>query len=131
VPGVAIVAQLVNPANPSAETISQSMQTAALAIGLQLQVLQASSEPELENAFANVRKLGAGVLVIGADSFFNDRNQLIAELSLRHAVPTIFHYSEFTAAGALMSYGGSIKESHQTAGVLAGRMVVVAYPVVE
>jgi putative ABC transport system substrate-binding protein len=128
IPGVAIVALLVNPANPSAETISQNMRAAAQAIGLQLQVLQASSESELETAFANVRKLGAGVLVVGADAFFNDRNQLIAELSLRHAVPTIFHYPEFTAAGGLMSYGGSIKESYQTAGVLAGRILKGARP---
>ncbi|HXO67334.1 MAG TPA: ABC transporter substrate-binding protein [Bradyrhizobium sp.] len=128
VPGVTIVALLVNPANPSAETISQSMQAAARVIGLQLQVLHASSESELENAFAKVRKLGAGVLVIGADAFFNDRNQLLAELSLRHAVPAIFHYPEFTAAGGLMSYGGSIKESYRTAGALAGRILKGARP---
>jgi putative ABC transport system substrate-binding protein len=127
-PGVAIVALLVNPANPSAETISQSMQAVAQVIGLQLQVLQASSESELENAFANARKLGAGVLVIGADAFFNDKNQLLAELSLRHAMPAIFHYPEFTAAGGLMSYGGSITESYRTAGVLAGRILKGARP---
>ena len=59
------------------------------------------------------------MLVIGADAFFNDRNQLLAELSLRHAVPAIFHYPEFTAAGGLMSYGGSIRDFYRTAGVLA------------
>jgi putative ABC transport system substrate-binding protein len=122
-PGVATVALLVNPANPSAETISKSMQAVAQAVGLQLRVLHASSESELENAFADVHKLGAGVLVIGADAFFNDRNQLLAELSLRHVVPAIFHYPEFTAAGGLMSYGGSIRDSYRTAGVLAGRIL--------
>jgi putative ABC transport system substrate-binding protein len=122
-PGVAAVALLVNPANPSGETISKNMQAVAEAIGLQLLVLHASSESELQNAFADVHKLGAGVLVIGADAFFNDKNQLLAELSLRHAVPAIFHYPEFTVAGGLMSYGGSIRESYRTAGVLAGRIL--------
>jgi ABC-type uncharacterized transport system substrate-binding protein len=67
--------------------------------------------------------LKAGVLIIGADAFFNAKSQLLAELSLRYAVPAIYQYNEFANAGGLMSYGGSIKESYRWAGIYTGRIL--------
>jgi putative tryptophan/tyrosine transport system substrate-binding protein len=118
------LALMVNPRDPArAEAVSREVQDAAVHLGLQLHVLHAGSEAEIETALAGFTQLKAGVLVIGADAFFNAKSRLLAELSLRHAVPAIYEYSEFTAAGGLMSYGGNIKESYRWAGIYAGRIL--------
>jgi putative ABC transport system substrate-binding protein len=90
---------------------------------LQLRILRAGTEAEIEAAFAGFAQLEAGVLVIGGDAFYNSRSKLLAELSLRHAVPAIYEYNEFTDAGGLMSYSGSIKESYRWAGIYTGRIL--------
>jgi putative ABC transport system substrate-binding protein len=103
------IAVLVNPTGPSAEPLVSNLQAAARTLGLQLQVLNASTDNEIEWAFASLR---AGGLVVGGDPLFNSRSALIAAPSLRHAAPTIFQYREFAAAGGLMSYGGSISDQY-------------------
>src|SRR5439155_12490226 len=95
----------------------RDLQAAARTLGLQLQVLRAGTEHDFESAFATLRQLRAGALVIGADVFFNTRSQQLAALALRHAVPAVYQYREFAAAGGLMSYGGSLTDSYRLAGL--------------
>ncbi|MBI3515888.1 MAG: ABC transporter substrate-binding protein [Proteobacteria bacterium] len=124
VPTAAIIAVLVNPTNPVAETVSQDMQAAARTLGLQLHFLHASTERDLDSVFATLVQLQAGGLVIGSgDPFFNSRSKQLGALSARYAVPTIYQYREFAVAGGLMSYGGSITDSYRLAGVYTGRIL--------
>jgi putative tryptophan/tyrosine transport system substrate-binding protein len=117
------VALLVNSAYPSTDTIVKDMQAAALSRGLQLHILRASTETEIEAAFAGFAELKAGVLIMGTDPFFSGQIGRLAILALRYAVPMIYQTREFTAAGGLVSYGGSIKDSYRLAGVYAGRIL--------
>jgi putative tryptophan/tyrosine transport system substrate-binding protein len=123
VPTATIMAVLLNPTYPSAETQSRGMQAAARTLGLQLHILRASNERAIDDAFATLAQLRAGAFVISSDPFFNSRAEQFAALALRHAVPTIFQYREFAAAGGLMSYGGSIIDSYRQAGVYTGRIL--------
>jgi putative ABC transport system substrate-binding protein len=123
VPAATSIALLVNPANPNSEVDTRKSQEAARIVGLQLHVVNASSERDFDAAFASVLQLNVGGLVVGSDVFFNSRSELLATLALRHRVPTIYQYREFAAAGGLMSYGGSIKDSFRVAGVYAGRIL--------
>jgi putative ABC transport system substrate-binding protein len=124
VPNATSLALLINPTSPNlAETQSRDLQTAARSRGLQLHVLRASSDADFETAFESVARLRAAGLVISSDSFFFSRSNQLATLAARHAVPTIFGFREFVAAGGLMSYGGSLAESFRWVGVYAGRIV--------
>jgi putative ABC transport system substrate-binding protein len=123
VPGVASIAALLNPTNPLAEPLSRELLAAAHTMGLQLPVLHASSEREIDTAFAALRQLQVGALVIGTDPFFNSRSEQIAALAIRHAMPSIYQYRQFAAAGGLMSYGGSDTEPSRQVGVYAGRIL--------
>jgi putative tryptophan/tyrosine transport system substrate-binding protein len=122
-PTATLVALLVNPNNPSAETVTRNSQAAALTLGLQLHVLRASTESEIDDAFAASVQLRASVLVIATDAFFNSRSQRLAALMIRHSMPAIYQYEAFTAAGGLMSYGGSIIDSYHLAGGYSGRIL--------
>ena len=122
-PGIKAVALLVNPGNPQGEAVSKSAQVAAAGLGLELKVLKAGTDAEMETAFAGFAALGAGALVIGTDAFFNGKTAQLARLSVRHAVPAIYQYDEFAENGGLMSYGGSIKDAYRTAGLYAGRIL--------
>jgi putative ABC transport system substrate-binding protein len=102
VPAASSAALLVNPSD-AAQTDVKKAQEAARDLGLELHILHARSEPELDVAFATVRQLRAGVVVINADGFFNSRSKQLAELALRHAVPAVYQYREFAAAGGLAS----------------------------
>jgi putative ABC transport system substrate-binding protein len=123
VPTATTIAVLLNPTYPSAETELSDMQTAARTLGLQMHLLRASNKHEIDDAFATLVQLRAGTLVITSDPFFNTRTKQLAALALRHAVPTIFQYREFAAAGGLMSYGGSNIASYRQAGVYTGRIL--------
>jgi putative ABC transport system substrate-binding protein len=123
-PTATSVAFLVNPRNVSrAETLTRDAQAAAVPLGLKVHVLPAFTDAEIDAAFAGFAQLKAGVLVIGADALFNSKSQLLAELSLRYAVPAIYQYIEFADAGGLLSYGGSIQESYRWAGIYTGRIL--------
>src|SRR5262245_4949556 len=107
-PTANVVVLLVNPANPTlAETSTKEMQTAARALGLELHVLNASTEQDLDGAFAKLIQLRAGGLVIGTDPFFASQSERLAVLTVRHGLPAVYEFREFVAAGGLMSYGGS------------------------
>ena len=124
VPAVSEVALLINPTNPAlAESQSRVLPAAASSLGLRLHVLSASTDRDFDAVFASMAQLRAGALVIGVDAFFNSHSDQLAALATRHAVPTISAYQEFTAAGGLMSYGGSIVASSRQAGVYAGRIL--------
>lgn len=124
VPTTRSIALLVNPASPfNAERLSTDTQIAARTLGLQLYVLHASTESDFDTVFASLVQMRAGALVIVSDSFFLSRIEQLAALTVRHAVPTISAYREFTAAGGLMSYGGSLTDAYRLTGVYAGRIL--------
>jgi putative ABC transport system substrate-binding protein len=123
VPAATVIALLVNPTNPSAQALSRDLQTAARTLGLQLHILHASTERDFDTVFATFLQLRAGGLVIGTDGFFNTQSERLATLTVRHAVPAIFPYREFTAAGGLMSYGVSITDLYRLVGVYTGRIL--------
>jgi putative ABC transport system substrate-binding protein len=121
VPSATTLALLVNPTNPNAETVSRDLHTAARTLGLQLQVLHASAEGEIDTVFATLPQ--AGGLTIGHDAFFNSQIERLAALALHHAMPAIYQFREFAAAGGLMSYGTDLAESYRQSGVYAGRIL--------
>jgi len=124
VPSARVAAVLVNPANPaSTEPVLRASQLAAHNFGLELHVLNASTEGDFDAIFANVIQLRASGLVIGSDAFFTSRSEQLAALALRYAVPTIYEGRGFFAAGGLVSYGGSLADSYRLAGVYVGRVL--------
>ena len=124
VPTADVVGLLVNPTNPTiAEPTTREVQAAARTLGLQIQVLHASTETGFDAVFATLVQLRAGALVIGADALFNSRREQLAALTVRHAVPAIFQFREFAAAGGLMSCGGGFADGYRIAGVYAGRIL--------
>src|SRR6516164_5139260 len=107
-PAATIIAVLVDPTNPTlAEAFLPDLQAAARALGVRLHVLQASKEGDFDTVFATLIQLRASALIIGPSTYFVARSEQLAALAVRHAVPTIFHYRPFAAAGGLMSYGSS------------------------
>jgi putative ABC transport system substrate-binding protein len=117
------MALLVNPESPSlAEAAIKDAQVAARNLGLKLDVLQASSERDFDRVFAALTELRAGALVIATDAFFIGQSEQLAALCAKHAVPAIFVYRPFAAAGGLMSYSTTI-ETYSWAGVYTGRIL--------
>jgi putative ABC transport system substrate-binding protein len=123
VPSASIVALLVNPTNPNAETQSLDLQAAARTFGLQVHVLHASTDHDIETAFATLIQQRAGALMIGADAFLSGRAKQLAASTVRYAVPAIFLYRDFAAAGGLLSYGSSLADAYHHSGVYVGRVL--------
>src|SRR5262245_39205987 len=122
VPTARVIALLVDPTNAAiAETNIRDAQAAARSLGLELQVLNASTERECDGVFAKLAQLRAGGLVIGNGAYFVAQSRQLAELAVRHAVPAVFETREFVAAGGLMSYGGSLADAYRLTGVYTGR----------
>jgi len=129
VPTVTLVGLLVNPASPSiAEPFTRTTEAAARALGMQLHVLQASTERDFDTVFATLVQLRAGGLVIMPDLFFYARSEQLAALTVRHAVPTVYRYRSFVAAGGLASYASSETESYDLMGIYAGKILKGAKP---
>jgi putative tryptophan/tyrosine transport system substrate-binding protein len=123
-PTARVMALLVNPTEHTiAESTTRTVQAAAHSLGLELHVLNASSERDFDTVFANLIKLRAGGLVIGISGYFLARQEQLAALTVRHAVPAVFQYREFVAAGGLMAYSGSITETYHLAGIYAARIL--------
>jgi putative tryptophan/tyrosine transport system substrate-binding protein len=121
IPAASTMALLVNPANATlAQANENEVRAAAESLGLKLHVLDASAEADFDGVFAKVIKLHLGGLVIGGDPFFTARQEQLAALAVRHAVPTV---REFIAAGGLIGYGGSITDAYRLAGVYAARFL--------
>jgi putative ABC transport system substrate-binding protein len=128
-PSAASVALLVNPTNKVAtETETRTVQAAAQTLGLRLHILHASTERDFDAAFASLAQLRVEALVIGSDLFFTSRAEQLASLTLRHAMPSIYQFREFTVAGGLMSYGGSFADWGRQAGIHTGRVLAGAKP---
>jgi putative ABC transport system substrate-binding protein len=124
VPTASSIAILVNPAAGAMhETISTHLQGAARKLRLQVHVLHASAVHDLDTVFATLAQMPIGGLVIGSDPFFNSQSKQLAALALRHAMPTVYQYREFAAAGGLMSYGGSLTGMYHQFGVHTGRIL--------
>jgi putative tryptophan/tyrosine transport system substrate-binding protein len=124
VPTATVIALLVNPTSPNlAQAQARDLRTAARTLGLQVHVLQASTDHDFDTVFANLAQLRAGGLVISSDSFFFSRSEQLAALAARHAVPAIYPFREHVAAGGLISYGASLEDSHRLAGIYAGRIL--------
>src|SRR5262249_39642004 len=117
VPPADPIALLVNPANPAAEGQIRDVQAAASLLGRQISILRASAESDLNPAFTALTRSGVRGLVVAGDGLFVTRSEQLAALALRHGVPAIFQFPQFTAAGGLMSYGASYAEQYR---VLAG-----------
>jgi putative ABC transport system substrate-binding protein len=125
VPTASIVGLLVDPAYPTvAETITNEVQAAARTLGLELHVLNASTERDFDAVFAKLIQLRAGGLVIGPGAFFTSRGEQLAALALHHAVPTIFQGARaFVVAGGLLGYGADVTDAYRLAGIYAGRVL--------
>jgi len=123
-PTARIMALLVNPAEPAlAETYTKEVQAAARNFGLELHVLNATSEGDFDVAFSKLTQLRAGGLVIGGGAFFTSRTEQLAALSVRHAVPAIYYNRRFAVAGGLLSYGADSTDAYRLAGIYTGRVL--------
>jgi putative tryptophan/tyrosine transport system substrate-binding protein len=123
-PTVSVMALLVNPADPTqAETAIRDVQEAARTLGLELHVLNASTERDFDVVFAKLIQLRAGGLVIGGDPFFTSRIEQLAALAVHHAVPVIYQWREFAVAGGLLSYGSDVTDAYRLAGNYTGRIL--------
>jgi putative ABC transport system substrate-binding protein len=122
-PTATMIAALVNPANSTAETLLGVLEAAANTLGLQLHILRASTEGSIDDAYAALAQLRAAGLMIVSDPFFNSRSGQFAALTRRYAVPAIYQYREFTAAGGVMSYGGSLTDGFRQVGVYTARIL--------
>jgi putative ABC transport system substrate-binding protein len=128
VPRARVIALLVNPNNVNAERVIRDVQEAARTNGLQLHVLKARSESEIDTAFASLVQLHAGALVVGADPFLSGRREQLVALASRRAVPSIYAWREFAALGGLISYGPSLTSAFRLVGAYVGKVLKGAKP---
>jgi putative ABC transport system substrate-binding protein len=127
-PNAVVIGLLVNPNNSDAENQSKNIKMAALALGRQIHVLKANSARDIEAAFAAIVEKRIGALIIGNDAFFNTRREQLVALAARYAVPAIYSYREFAAAGGLMSYAPSLVDAYRQAGIYIGKILKGAKP---
>jgi putative tryptophan/tyrosine transport system substrate-binding protein len=128
VPQGHVIALLVNPNSPEAESTIRDAQEAAGAKGVELPILKAGTEDEIDVAFASLVQLQAGALIVGNDPFFDGRVEQLVALASRHAVPAIYYSREFAASGGLISYAPSFTAAYRQAGIYAGRILNGAKP---
>jgi putative tryptophan/tyrosine transport system substrate-binding protein len=128
VPQTGLIAFLVNPNSSIAEQVIGDMREAARAKGLELDVMKAGTESEIDAAFATLVQLGAGALVVASDSFFGSRRYQLVALAERHAVPAIYEWREFAEAGGLISYGPSLTGTWRYAGIYVGKILNGTHP---
>jgi putative tryptophan/tyrosine transport system substrate-binding protein len=124
VPSATRVAALINPTDaPRAEAVLSDLQAAARSIGVQLQILNASTSREIDAAFAALVRERADALFVGPDAFFNNRRVQLANMAAHHSIPTAFAVREYVDAGGLMSYGTGLADMFRQAGVYTGRIL--------
>ena len=128
VPQAGVIALLVNPNNPGTEPTIRGVQEAAGAKGLELHIVKAGTESEIDAAFTSLVQLRTGALVVGSDVLFNGQREQLVTLAARHAVPAIYDRREFDAAGGLISYGSSLTANYRQVGVYAGKVLKGAKP---
>ncbi|MGB9016441.1 MAG: ABC transporter substrate-binding protein [Pseudolabrys sp.] len=123
IPGATVVGFLINPQNPTSTPQISDVQAAARSLGVNLRVLNASSEREIETAFGSAVEQHVNAVVVGADSVFLSRRDQLVGLAARYALPAIYYVREFAVAGGLISYGASITDAYRLAGRYAGRIL--------
>jgi putative ABC transport system substrate-binding protein len=124
VPSVGTIGFLENPNNPIfAAYYERDVLAAAPVVGLKVQILKASTDREIDAAFASLAQARTDALLVGGDLFFNNRIEQIVALAARHAIPTMYQFREFVVAGGLISYGSSLIEAFRQAGLYAGRIL--------
>jgi putative ABC transport system substrate-binding protein len=123
VPQAKLIALLTNPSNRAEERVVADAQTAAKTAGLEIAILKASNENEIDAVFGTLAERQAGVLIVSPDTLFTTRAEKIAALAVRHAIPTIFAFRESVLAGGLASYGPSTPRVHREAGLYVGRIL--------
>jgi putative tryptophan/tyrosine transport system substrate-binding protein len=128
VPQARVIALLVNPNNPNADHIIRDVQEAARAKGMQLPIVKASTESEIDAAFASLAELHASALLVSGDVFFATRREQLVALASRHAIPAIYWLRNFVEAGGLISYGIDNIAVWRQAGIYAGRILKGAKP---
>src|SRR5262249_11851797 len=122
-PKAATIGCLVNPTNPNAETDTKEAQEATRTLGLQLRIVNANTEHDIDDAFASFVQERIDAAVVVADALFNSRSDHIVELAARYALPTIYSMREFPSAGGLMSYGTGLADAYRQSGVHTGRIL--------
>jgi putative ABC transport system substrate-binding protein len=128
VPQAGVIALLVNPNDPNAERFIGDLQEAASAKGLQLPILKAGTEGEIDTAFAALYQLQAGGLVVSPNALFASRREQFVALAASHAVPTVYTGREFPAAGGLISHGASLTNVFRQLGIYAGKILKGSEP---
>ena len=123
VPNATLIAGLINPKNSNAGRNLTALQEATQAKGVQIHISEASTDSELETAFADLASLKAGALIVGADPFFNARRNQIVALSARYSLPAIYEWREFVDVGGLISYGPSLTGVYRQIGTYVGRVL--------
>jgi len=123
VPQAEVITLLVNPNNANAEPQTRDAREASRVKGVQLLILKAGSESEIDAAFAALAQRQAGALVVGADGFFFSRRDQLVALASRHTVPAIYDVREYAASGGLISYGASLTAAYREAGIYAARIL--------
>jgi putative tryptophan/tyrosine transport system substrate-binding protein len=127
--GFRIIALLVNPKSPQTGRVVKAMQEALSAKRLQLQIVRAGTETEIDAAFASIAQFKDAALVVQADPFYVDRREQLAALAARQALPAIYEGRLFAVAGGLVSYGASVTSVYRQVGVYAGRILKGEKPV--
>jgi len=122
-PSIATIGFLENPNNPVSELRTRDVLAAAAAIGLNVQILKAGTDREIDAAFVSLVQARTGALLVGNDAFLNSRIEQLVALAARHAIPTIYTFREFVVAGGLISYGSSLIETYRQVGLYTGRIL--------
>ena len=128
IPAAARVGLLVNPKSLLTERTMRDVTTASSAIGLQVDVVQASDSREIESVFKTLVHNKADALLVGPDAFFVSRRLQLAILAARHALPAVYNVREYAEAGGLMSYGTNVRDAYREIGVYVGRILKGATP---
>jgi putative ABC transport system substrate-binding protein len=122
-PSIATIGFLENPNNPVSDLRTRDVLAAAAAIGLNVQILKAGTDREIDAAFASLVQARTGALLVGNDAFLDSRIEQLVALAARHAIPTIYTFRESVVAGGLISYGSSLIETYRQVGLYTGRIL--------
>lgn len=123
VPDAKTIGALINPRGAGSQILLRDLETSSKALGRQIHTISVTGQAEFEPALTRLAQQGARALVIGADPLFNSHSEELAALSLRHRMPAIYQFHEFTSSGGLMSYGGAISDTYRQAGFYTGRVL--------
>ncbi len=128
VPGDGLIGALVNPKYPDADLQLVELHNGASVIKRQIDIVNASTDSEIDTAFATIAAHGASALLVAQDPFFNSRREQLVALANRHKLPAIYNQREFVDVGGLASYGTDFKDGYRQAGILVGKILSGANP---